>query len=111
MSASETDAPNAEQITYWNEKAGPTWVAMQDVLDGQLARLGTLAMDRAGLAAGASVLDIGCGCGHTTLELGRRVGPRGRVLGVDFSGPMLGPARRAARAAGSTHVRFAQADA
>jgi SAM-dependent methyltransferase len=111
MSASETDAPNAEQIEYWNEKAGPTWVAMQDVLDGQLARLGTLAMDRADLAAGAAVLDVGCGCGHTTLELGRRVGPRGRVLGIDISAPMLGQARRAAGAAGLAQVRFEQADA
>src|SRR5262249_52884702 len=38
--------PNAEQITFWNEHAGPKWVALQDVLDQQIGPLGREAMDR-----------------------------------------------------------------
>lgn len=41
--------------------------------------------DRAGLTRGMSVLDVGCGPGFTTLELAERVGPRGKVVGIDQS--------------------------
>ncbi len=37
------------------------------------------------LQPGLSVLDVGSGPGSTTLELGRRVGPTGRVVGVDIN--------------------------
>ncbi len=103
--------PNAEQITYWNDTAGPKWVALDEVLDGQIHAIGEAAMDRLALAAGERVLDVGCGTGRTSLELGRRVGPGGRVTGVDISAPMLGRARERARAAGADNVTFVGADA
>jgi SAM-dependent methyltransferase len=56
-------------------------------------------------------VDIGCGAGATTLEIGRRVGPDGSVLGVDLSGPLLRVARQLARRDGVTNVRFVEADA
>jgi SAM-dependent methyltransferase len=102
-------APNDDQVRYWNEVAGPRWVRFQERLDRELAELGALAMERGGVAAGESVLDVGCGCGGTTLELARRVGPRGRALGVDVSRPMLERAR--ARAGGVANVSFLEADA
>lgn len=89
---------NAEMIRYWNEAAGPSWVAMQERLDAQLVALGTLARERAGIAAGERVLDVGCGCGGTTLELARAVGADGRVVAVDISEPMLARARARAEA-------------
>jgi len=101
--------PNAEQERYWNETAGPTWVRLNDVLDRMITPLGRLAMDRARLAAGERVLDVGCGCGNTTVELARRVAPGGSVTGVDVSAPMLGLARE--RAAGVDGVRFERGDA
>ncbi len=91
---------NAEMIRYWNEAAGPSWVAMQERLDAQLAALGTLVRERAGIASGERVLDVGCGCGGTTLELARAVGTGGRVVAVDISAPMLERARARADAAG-----------
>jgi SAM-dependent methyltransferase len=39
--------------------------------------------------AGSAVLDVGCGCGTTTIEFARSVGPSGRVVGIDLSAPML----------------------
>jgi SAM-dependent methyltransferase len=104
-----TAGPNADQERYWNETAGPTWVRLNDVLDGMIAPIGRLAMDRAGLVAGERVLDVGCGCGNTTVELARRVAPGGSVTGVDVSAPMLALARE--RAAGVDGVRFEQGDA
>ncbi len=111
MSALEYTGPNAEQIQYWNEQRGRAWVAQQELIEAQLAPLGRHAMDRAAIAAGERVLDVGCGCGQTTLELARRVGPRGSVLGADISSVMLGRARELAGAAGATNVRFEEADA
>jgi SAM-dependent methyltransferase len=108
-----SDIPNAnpEQHEYWNETAGPKWAQLSDVIDTQIAPLGGEAMDRIGVAAGQRVLDVGCGCGHTTLELARRVGPQGAVLGADISRPMLESARARADAAGVGNARFEQADA
>ena len=103
--------PNAEQIRYWNETAGPKWVAFQKLLDDQLGVLGRRAMDRARLVPGERVIDVGCGCGATTIELARRVAPGGEALGIDVSGPMLARAADAARAAAVGNVRFANADA
>ncbi|MBX3024021.1 methyltransferase domain-containing protein [bacterium] len=105
------EGPNAEQITYWNQQAGPTWVAVQASIDQQIRPLGRLAMDRAGLRPGLRVLDVGCGCGDTTIELAARVAPGGEVLGVDISAPMLTRAGQQARAANVTNARFEIADA
>jgi SAM-dependent methyltransferase len=107
----ETTGPNAEQIKYWNESAGPKWVALQDFLDQQIRPLGLLAMERGAIAAGESVLDVGCGCGDTTLEIARRVGSAGSVTGVDISAPMLERARASAAAAGLKQATFENADA
>ena len=41
--------------------------------------------DRAGLGAGARVLDLGAGPGFVALDLARRVGPQGRVLALERS--------------------------
>ena len=42
-------------------------------------------LEPAGLAAGQTVLDYGCGPGQLALELARRVGESGRVLGFDIN--------------------------
>ncbi len=109
MERLEASGPNAEQITYWNEQGGPRWVKLQEALDQQLASFGRVVMDRLEIASGERVLDIGCGCGETSLELGRRVGAKGSVLGIDISTVMLERAR--ARGAGVANVEFLVADA
>jgi len=43
------------------------------------------ALDRAGVGAGDAVLDLGAGPGFVSLELAERVGPTGRVVGLDES--------------------------
>ncbi len=69
------------------------------------------AADRAELAPGDSALDVCCGTGDLSLALGRRVAPDGRVVGCDFSEPMLDLAREKATAAGVPAARFEWADA
>lgn len=111
MASIEAAGPNAEQIKYWNEDTAQRWVEAQAALDAQLDQLGQLAMDAGSLSSGDRVVDIGCGCGATTLEIARRVGSKGSVTGVDVSAPMLAQARRAAAAAGASNVSFINADA
>ena len=102
-------AANADQIAYWNAIAGVTWAALQDLLDRQIDPLGRVAMDALAPQPGERVLDIGCGCGQTSLELAQRVGAHGHVQGVDISAPMLEIARRRTTDAG--HINFLEADA
>jgi ubiquinone/menaquinone biosynthesis C-methylase UbiE len=62
---------------------------------------------------GMTVLEPGPGMGYFTLELARRVGPRGRVVAVDIEPKMLrGLARRASKAglAGRIETRLAGTD-
>lgn len=101
--------PNAEQVEYWNEQGGPRWVALQTELDEMLEPLGREGLDAIAPAPGEAAIDVGCGCGATTLALAERVTPGGRVLGVDPSQPMLALARE--RSAGLDSVEFACADA
>jgi SAM-dependent methyltransferase len=103
--------PNAEQIAYWNQQGGPKWVAYQRLLDEQISPLGLAAMDRARVAAGERVLDVGCGCGQTSLQLAERVGAGGAVTGIDISAPMLARARERAAQLGGRNLRFLEADA
>jgi len=50
-----------------------------------------------GIKAGMRVLDVGCGTGVVTRDIGARVGTRGAAVGVDPSRALLGVARRRAR--------------
>jgi demethylmenaquinone methyltransferase/2-methoxy-6-polyprenyl-1,4-benzoquinol methylase len=67
------------------------------------------AADRTELGPGDRALDVCCGTGDLALELARRVGPGGSVVGCDFSAPMLDIARD--KAAATPWVRFEWADA
>jgi demethylmenaquinone methyltransferase/2-methoxy-6-polyprenyl-1,4-benzoquinol methylase len=68
------------------------------------------AVDRAQVGPGNDALDVCCGTGDLALELRRRIGPDGRVVGCDFSDPMLELARRKSGEEGLP-VEFGWADA
>jgi ubiquinone/menaquinone biosynthesis C-methylase UbiE len=87
---------NADQIAYWNGPGGQRWTdrqAMQDIL---LAPVAKILIERAQAKPGERVLDVGCGCGATTIALAERVAPSGFALGIDISEPMLSRAREVA---------------
>lgn len=83
-----------DPFKFWNEQAGPLWVAFQEQLDFLMDPLGRELMDQAQVGSGEQVLDVGCGCGSTSIELAHRVGPTGSVVGLDISAPMLERARQ-----------------
>lgn len=104
-------APALPQAEYWNGPASMLWVELQERLDVLFAPLTSVALDAARPQPGERVLDVGCGCGATVLELARRVGPQGKVTGVDVSVPMLARARQRVDAAGLANVTLTVADA
>lgn len=107
----EASGPNAKEIAYWNGANGRKWVRFQESMDRMLEPLSRQAIETAGIDAGQSVLDIGCGCGGTSLDLARRVGPDGSVTGIDISTDMLARAVARAAAEPGLPLRFLNADA
>jgi SAM-dependent methyltransferase len=94
---------------YWNGHAGARWVREQARLDAMLGPFGEAALDAARVEPVEAVLDVGCGCGDTSLALAARVGSRGRVVGIDVSAPMLERARH--RAARFSNLSLLEGDA
>src|SRR5260370_14141607 len=100
---------NAEQIAYWNGPGGQHWTDPQQTQDILLAPVSDILVDRAKAKAGERIVDVGCGCGATTIAFAERVGPAGHVFGIDVSAPMLARARQMAPA--GIPVDFVLADA
>jgi SAM-dependent methyltransferase len=111
MSLADPEQFNADQLAFWNGAGGHTWVARQEHTDITLAPVSEALLAFAAPRAGERVLDVGCGCGASTLDLARAVGPAGRVLALDISGPMVAEGRARAEAAGIDNVDWRQADA
>jgi ubiquinone/menaquinone biosynthesis C-methylase UbiE len=100
---------NADQIAYWNGPGGQHWTDRQQTQDILLAPVSDILIDRAKAKAGERIVDVGCGCGATTIAFAQRVGPAGHVFGIDVSAPMLARARQMAPA--GIPVDFVLADA
>jgi len=99
-----------DQDHFWNEIQGPKWVRLSALIEPTLAPIGDATIARLAPKPGEAILDVGCGCGITSLALAERVAPGGSVTGADISRPMLALAReRAAQATGP--VDFIEADA
>ena len=58
------------------------------------------------LRPGERVVDVGCGAGIDSLIAAKKVGPDGRVIGVDMTPSMLEKARQGAKEAGLKNVEF-----
>ena len=104
-----TDHGNSAEIAAWNGPLGRTWADWQAAFDALQEPIGAVTLARADVRAGERVIDVGCGAGATTVELGKLVGPSGSVIGVDVSGPLL--ARAKERVPSGLPVTFVEADA
>jgi len=93
-----TPQPDGGQAELWNGSAGQAWAEGQVLMDGMYQPFEDLLVEAWPEGGGGAVLDVGCGAGSTTLAAARRLGPTGRVIGVDISEPLVAAARaRAAR--------------
>jgi ubiquinone/menaquinone biosynthesis C-methylase UbiE len=79
----------------WESTIVPLWQGVYDSL-----------VERARIAEGSRVLDVGTGTGEVALRLGRLVGKRGSVVGIDGQPEMLQIAERKAKASRSNNIEF-----
>jgi SAM-dependent methyltransferase len=112
MTRLQVTGVNAAQLESWNGPVGHLWAgnAFRERQDRGQGLLGDVAIDALGLQPGQHVLDIGCGSGSTTFELANRVGPSGRVVGIDISAPQLENAKKRAEALANRVVEFHNQD-
>ena len=104
------DTANPEQAAAWNGHEGEHWAANADRFERIGSTIWQRLLEHVRIGRADSALDVGCGTGGSTRDLGRVV-VDGAVLGVDLSRPMLAVARARTEADGLTNVDFAQADA
>jgi SAM-dependent methyltransferase len=109
MSRAARATPRRNEPEFWTNVARP-WEAWESVVMAALAPIDPVLMRTTGLEVGDRVVDFGCGSGEPSLALARYVGPKGQVLGVDVSAPMLEVARRRTRMAHLDNVRFRRGD-
>jgi SAM-dependent methyltransferase len=109
MSAAPVHADNSAQAEYWNSAAGQRWTDHQEHQDQVLRPISERLIVAAAPKPGDRVIDVGCGCGATTIDFAAQVSPGGDVLGLDISEPMLARARQ--RAPQNLPLRFERADA
>lgn len=88
--------------TGWNHHTAAIHAWLRQPTDAML--------DMAGIARGATVLDVAAGAGDQTLDIARRVGPTGRVLATDLSPVILALALHNAQQAGLSNVKTLVAD-
>ncbi len=105
-----TQVANVEQARAWDADEGDHWTEHEDHYNNAVRRYDPYLFAAARISPGDHVLDVGCGCGHSTREAARASAP-GRALGMDLSSRMLERARERSRAEGIANVGFERADA
>lgn len=101
-------AANADMSRAWDGPDGARWARGAERYDTAIGDYHDDLSEAAAIRGGEVVLDVGCGCGWSSVAAGRA--GAARVLGVDLSREMLGVARARARAAGLDQVAFERAD-
>ena len=90
-------AHSAGEVRAMFDRVAPRYDVLNEVMSAGLHhRWRSRAADLLDIAPGARVLDVACGTGDLSIELERRVGRAGEVIGCDFSQAMLDAARAAA---------------
>jgi ubiquinone/menaquinone biosynthesis C-methylase UbiE len=110
MSQPTHQAERNEYVDFWNEILVPKFVHWKHVLVDGLTHHSARVFPRLEVRPGDRVVDVGCGFGDTAIELARRVGSTGSVLGIDCCGAFLDYGRRDAEMAGVDNVEFVEAD-
>lgn len=84
---------NPEQAFYWQSEAADPWIKLADDIAYMHRDVTRKLMRIVYVNRGDRILDIGCGTGQSTRAMAERVGPDGKVKGIDISSRMLAAAR------------------
>jgi SAM-dependent methyltransferase len=106
----EAAVSNDEFTAFWNNVLAAKFERFRNILLDGLSFHSDVPLRTLEIARGAKVLDVGCGWGDTAIELAKKVGPAGSVLGLDCCDAFLEKGRRDAERAGLANVRFVAAD-
>jgi len=101
---------NDEFTAFWNDVLVAKFERFRNILMEGLSYHSAQPFLTLDVPHGAKVLDVGCGWGDTAIELARKTGPSGSVLGLDCCNAFLEKGRRDAQAAGLANVTFVEAD-
>ncbi len=101
---------NTDFISVWNDILVPKFNRFRTILMEGLSLHSEVALEKLTLPANAQVLDVGCGWGDTVIQQARKVGPQGRVAGLDCCESFLQKGRTDAAEAGLDNVEFICAD-
>jgi len=110
MNIASAIEPKSQYVDFWNAILVPKFNQWRHVLVGGLSQHSANVFPALTLGSGNNVLDVGCGWGETTIEIAQRVGPTGRVVGLDCCGAFLDAGRADAEAARLGNVTFLEAD-
>ena len=111
---------NAVQAQRWNGASGQYWIEHRERHLAEHQNLTPHLFRSAAIVRGEQVLDVGCGCGDTTIIAARAAGDgpplerpsrAGSAVGLDLSAPMPAVARHLATRAGVANARFVRGDA
>lgn len=82
-------------VTQWDERAARTWVETLEVraAASDQVKLQSLLVEASRIGEGDTAIEIGCGTGALLADLAHRVGPSGRVIGIEPQ-PILAEAAR-----------------
>lgn len=107
MAAAAADPPaqthyRGREIAQTMHYTGAPWLVRESRQREEDCRM---LLEALAVEPGQTICDMGCGNGFYTLELARRVGPRGRVYAVDIQPEMLRMLAERAAAAGLDNIR------
>jgi SAM-dependent methyltransferase len=95
---------------FWRDVLVEKFERFRNIMLGGLSYHSAIPLARLELPSGARAVDVGCGWGDTAIELARKVGPTGKVLGLDCCDAFMDKGRRDAAAEGLANIRFVEAD-
>ncbi len=81
-------------------RGGDAGAARLQVLSQAILPFSMAVLERANIAPGKHVLDLGCGSGEVTISIANKIGPTGRVVGVEMDDGVLQHARESSAAEG-----------
>lgn len=110
MSSPNAPRRNRDQDAYWNGEEAIHWVNQLDRYDQMLQPFHRHLFGAAEVGPAHSVLDLGCGCGATTLAAAQ-LAPHGLAFGLDLSSRMIEVATERARRGMIDNAVFDRGDA